>query len=86
MRWVSTRVLPEPAPATTSSGPPAVHDGVELVRVEPHRGDASAMLSRLSVTPRSPRTCLPPPGNGIGELLHRTAVTPVESMSDSRSQ
>src|ERR1700709_1338235 len=22
MRWVSTRVLPEPAPATTSSGPP----------------------------------------------------------------
>ena len=22
MRWVSTRVLPDPAPATTSSGPP----------------------------------------------------------------
>ena len=23
MRWVSTRVLPEPAPASTSSGPPS---------------------------------------------------------------
>ena len=35
MRWVSTRVLPEPAPATTSSGPTPVHDGVELVGVQP---------------------------------------------------
>ena len=35
MRWVSTRVLPDPAPATTSSGPVSVHDGVELVRVQP---------------------------------------------------
>ena len=34
MRWVSTRVLPEPAPATTSSGPVVVDDGLELVRVE----------------------------------------------------
>ena len=35
MRWVSTRVLPEPAPATMSSGPPCVHDGRALLRVEP---------------------------------------------------
>ena len=34
MRCVSTRVLPEPAPATTSSGPVGVDDGVELVGVQ----------------------------------------------------
>ena len=35
MRWVSTRVLPEPAPATMSSGPVGVQDRLELHRVEP---------------------------------------------------
>ena len=33
MRWVMTRVFPEPAPARTSSGP-SVLDGLALVRVE----------------------------------------------------
>ena len=35
IRRVSTRVLPEPAPATTSSGAPGVHDGGALRLVEP---------------------------------------------------
>ena len=34
MRWVSTRVLPDPAPATMSSGPGGVGDGLVLDRVE----------------------------------------------------
>ena len=34
MRWVSTRVLPDPAPATISSGPVGVGDGLVLDRVE----------------------------------------------------
>ena len=34
MRWVRTRVLPEPAPATMSSGPPGVGDSLGLNRVE----------------------------------------------------
>ena len=32
--YVSTRVLPEPAPASTSSGPSVVSDGVALRGVE----------------------------------------------------
>ena len=35
MRWVSTRVLPDPAPATTSSGPSWCSDGLALVGVQP---------------------------------------------------
>ena len=35
MRWVRTRVLPEPAPATTRSGPSGARDGLALHRVEP---------------------------------------------------
>ncbi len=34
MRWVSTRVLPEPAPATISSGEPGVGHRVALWAVE----------------------------------------------------
>ena len=34
MRWVSTRVLPEPAPATMRSGPPAWVTACGLGRVE----------------------------------------------------
>ena len=34
MRWVSTRVLPDPAPATTSSGPSVVDDRLALDRVQ----------------------------------------------------
>ena len=35
MRCASTRVLPEPAPATMSSGPALVQHGLALLRVEP---------------------------------------------------
>ena len=34
-RCVSTRVLPEPAPATISNGPPCVHDRRALLRIQP---------------------------------------------------
>jgi hypothetical protein len=34
MRWVSTRVLPEPAPAMTSSGPSVVEDRLALDGVQ----------------------------------------------------
>ena len=35
MRWVSTRVLPDPAPATISSGVPACTTASTLARVQP---------------------------------------------------
>ena len=50
MRWVSTLVLPEPAPATTRSGVAAMHDGVELIGVE------RVQVERVGHGPSSVRT------------------------------
>ena len=43
-RWVSTRVLPEPAPASTSSGPSVVQDGLALRGIQ--AGEVGARATR----------------------------------------
>ena len=44
MRWVRTRVLPEPAPAITSSGPSVVEDGLALGADSGRRGTVSGVV------------------------------------------
>ncbi len=43
MRWVSTRVLPEPAPATMSSGEPACTTAAACCSFSPSRRVAGSM-------------------------------------------
>ena len=75
MRWVSTRVLPEPAPATTSSGPVDVGDGLELHRVEADRGIGSGRARR----PVFVRRIVPQPvgADGVGRRRHGPPTLPV---------
>ncbi len=53
IRRVMTWVLPVPAPATTSSGPVAVGDRAELVRVEPAEQRLEARPAALGRAPAS---------------------------------
>ena len=67
MRWVSTRVLPEPAPATTSSGPLAVGDGLALDRVQPvEAARRHGTLRRGHRGHTLPARLLTPPGSASG--------------------
>ena len=57
MRWVSTRVLPEPAPASTSSGPSPWLDRLALRRVEAGKQALDAVgagLGRAAPEPPAP--------------------------------
>src|SRR6202034_3709102 len=44
IRWVSTRVLPEPAPATISSGPPAWVTAARCCGLRPSRSGCVAVV------------------------------------------
>ncbi|CAM5726580.1 hypothetical protein SMICM304S_10105 [Streptomyces microflavus] len=46
MRWVSTRVLPEPAPATMSSGDPACTTAARCSVFSPSSSAAASMTGR----------------------------------------
>src|SRR5690606_1918042 len=47
MRRVSTRVLPDPAPATTSSGPPTWDTAVRWASLRPSRSSSERALRRV---------------------------------------
>ena len=72
MRWVSTRVLPEPAPAMTSSGPSSCDDGLALDRVQPVEQVGRHGRRTASPSPyRRPPTGLAEPPAARGRL-HRS--------------
>ena len=71
MRWVTTRVLPVPAPASTSNGPASVVDGGRLGRVEGHGGGVELGLELLLSDRWSSRA---PPPQGPNVVIRRPAA------------
>ena len=69
IRRVSTRVLPEPAPATTSSGAPGVHDRRPLRLVEPLEQLVGGSGPRRVVRGSSAGATCSRPGSGVGVLM-----------------
>ena len=86
MRWVSTRVLPEPAPATTSSGPSAWATASACAGLSPDRrsnlgamgsaGSPAAALKRsITIAPTNLPAGCDRPGYG-GRPIRRQECPP----------
>ena len=70
MRWVSTRVLPEPAPATMSSGPSAWMTASRWTGLRPsRRSPSNAMGPSRYRSPATPQEYGPRPWTGPPDVV-----------------
>ena len=85
MRWVSTRVLPEPAPATISSGPPSCMTAARCWGLRPS-SRASASRRRRACGRAVARGVRQAPGRGgQGEVLEERRHGPSRSRRHART-